>query len=234
VARRSPARRITERDREILRWTGQGGIASLSQLARRFWPCCAEETALDRLRQLVKADYLAMYVWDQGTGLSEYERRLFTLTERGFLLFSPAERLLFYTSPPSPAEVRQQLLAQEAYLELETQARSRGARLLGWKSERVLRGELRQRRHRAQPQGHPPLPRDIPDAEVTILTASGERQILYIEMDGAYYGKMLWQKADNLGKAGYQVLWVCTEARAKYIQEAVARYPNIRVLSLYG
>lgn len=227
MARRNAVGRLTERDREILRWTGQGGVATLDQIARRFWRGAQTQTTMDRLRQLVKGGYLATHLCDSRCPGGR-EQRVFTLTQQGTMQFSPPERQHFYVGPPPPAEIRQQILAQEAYLRLETQAREQGAQLVGWKSERALRAELL----RPVGRGEALLQVDIPDAEVVILTANGEHQILYVEVDGAYYGKMLWQKANGLAKAGHPVVWVCTLARANYIRRAVAEYPNIQVLSV--
>lgn len=237
MARRSAVGWPTDRDRNILQWVGQGGVATLDQLARRFWPSKGVDAALNRLRQLVKAGYLETHVCDSWCpgGTERRGERVFALTQQGFMQFNPSERQHFYVGLPPPAEIGQQILAQEAYLRLEMQAREQGAQLVGWKSERALRAELlRSHHHMLRPgaRGEDLLQRDIPDAEVVILTASGERQILYVEVDGAYYGKMLWQKAGGLAKSGHPVIWVCTLSRADYIRKAVAEYPNIQVLSL--
>ena len=42
----------------ILRWIGEGGLASESQLARRFWPQAQPRTAYKYLHALVRAGYL--------------------------------------------------------------------------------------------------------------------------------------------------------------------------------
>lgn len=241
MARRNPVGRLTERDLEVLRWVGQGGVASLGQIACRFWPGKRAQTALDRVRQLVKAGYLEIHVYDAGgtwgIGNEDNERdanneRVFTLTEGGSLLFSPSERQLFYIDLPSLAEVRQQILAQEAYIRLEAQLSEQGAELVGWKSERVIRAGTLTLYRRDRQQMHTPMQLDIPDAEATVRMAGGELQILCIEVDGAYYGKMLCQKAASLAKAGHPVIWVCTQARACCVQQAIAEYPNIQLLIL--
>lgn len=232
MARRNLIRRLTERDGEVLRWIGQGGVANLGQIARRFWSSRKVDTALDRLRQLAKTGYLAMHLCDPCTIGMPNSRWLFTLTEQGSLLFSPSERQSFYIGLPTLAEIRQQLLAQEAYLRLEAQMREQGGELVQWKSERALRAETLTAQRQAKRHKGPLVQAEIPDAQATVVTSSGELRILHIEVDGAYYGKMLWQKADSLAKAGYPVIWVCTEGRTGYIQERVGKYPNIQVLSL--
>ncbi len=49
---------LTERDTELLRWTGQGGVASLDQLWRKFWPEAKRQSCYDRLQLLRKAGLL--------------------------------------------------------------------------------------------------------------------------------------------------------------------------------
>jgi hypothetical protein len=209
-------------------WIGQAGVASLDQLARRFWPGKRPGTASDRLRRLVQAGYLEMQVWD---GRQPGER-IFALTHKGYMQLGSASREQLHVGFPAPAGITQQLLAQDAYLWLEAQVRERAGQLTSWKSERELRAEFLRAEHIARRSGKLTSSVEIPDAQATIMTAQGEEQILYIEIDGAYYGKMLWQKAKGLAKSGQQVLWVCTKARANYVRKAVAEYPNIQVLSI--
>lgn len=228
MARREAIRRLTTRDCEILHWIGQGGVANLSQVARRFWPGKQVDTALDRLRQLVKAGYLRMDVCDaQALG-----GRIFTLTKEGSLLFDPPLRESFYNGLLGVAEIGQQILAQEAYLNLEAWALERGSQLIEWKSERTLRAEFLRAQARSGRRKGVHTTGEIPDARAVFITTCGGREIVDIEIDGVYYGKMLCQKAEYLSKSGHQVVWVCTKARAGYIRRAVGGYPNIRVAVL--
>ncbi len=226
---------MTARDRNILFWTGQAGIASLDQLARHFWAGKSKHTALDRLRQLVRAGYLEMHVCD----VRIPGETVYTLSEKGYMQFGYAYRERLHIGLPAPAEIKQQLLAQEAYLMLEAQVSQQGGKLVEWKSERELRAEFRRaqvtvrhNRVRLSPSS-PELmmsPVEIPDAQLVISTARGEHEILDIEIDGSYYGNMLWEKAARLGRSEHRIIWICTEQRAEYVQAAVANYPNITVL----
>lgn len=223
---------MTVRDRNILFWTGQAGIASLDQLARRFWAGKSEQTALDRLRQLVRAGYLEMHVCD----VRRPGETVYTLSEKGYMQFGYAYRERLHIGLPVQAEIKQQLLAQEAYLKLDAQVRQEGGKLVEWKSERELRAESRRAqitaRHNRVRLSPSPLmsSMEIPDAQVVISTARGDNEILDIEIGGSYYGNMLWEKATRLGRSERQIIWVCTQQRAEYVQTAVASYPNILVL----
>lgn len=226
MVRRGPASQLTVRDRDILYWVGSGGIASLEQLARRFWPAKRIVTAHDRLRQLVKSGYLEMHVCDARSP----GERVFSLTQAGAQQLAPELQRHLYIGLPSIAELRQQLLAQEAYLKLDAQAREQGGQLVDWQSERQLRAEVLRTQRLLKHSGQPVFQAEIPDARAVIAFPHKQHEVLYIEMDGAYYGKILCQKAISFAASGQKVIWVCTEARVKYVQEAVANYPNIEAL----
>jgi hypothetical protein len=226
MARRNAAGYLTRRDLHILHWVGLGGLASLDQLARRFWPSMQASAALDRLRQLVKGGYLAMHRCDEWTA----GERVFCLTKRGAQQFEPWVREQLYCGLPPAGEIKQQLLAQEAYLRLEAQVHIEGGRIVEWLPERRLRASLMSARYRAKQSGARLSQVSIPDAQVEIVSAKGERQLFYVEIDGAYYGRMLRQKAYALQESGHRVVWVCTKGRAGYIGRAVAPYRNIEVL----
>jgi hypothetical protein len=219
---------LLARDLAILRWVGRGGIAAESQLSGRFWPGCRAATARDRLRQLVKADYLARYICD--------ERRpgevVYTLKPCGRRLFSPDEQRTLQIGLPAAGVRRQQLVAQDAYEYLEQEAHAQGGRLVAWHGEAALRRAL-YRTARAGPRQAPAGPTEIPDAQVQIAGADGYTRTYDIEIDGQYHGQMLRKKLDAFGTGGHPTLWFCTApARAAHIRQAVARYPNIRVISL--
>jgi hypothetical protein len=226
VVRRSGSLQLTTRDLDILRWIGQGGVASLDQVARRFWEGKQPETALTRLRQLVKGGYLEAHVCD---ALRPGEL-VFTLTQRGRLEFDPSWRERLQIGLPSAGEIRQQLLAQDAYLALEAWAREQGAELVSWSSEREMRASFHRTRRSSIRRSRQVTAHDIADAQAVVLTADGERLLLDIEIDGAYYGKMLKDKAARLGKSGRTVIWVCTQEREASIRRATNDYPNILVL----
>ena len=134
---------------------------------------------------------------------------------------------------PSLAEIRQQLMAQDVRTVIEREIHESGGQVVEWQYERHLRAELRRKLARARGRVREQMPVDIPDARATICTATGSVELLDIEVDGAYYGKMLCQKAKCLSKSGRQVVWVCSAERAGYLQEALAGYPNIRVLAVH-
>lgn len=226
MVRSTATKRITARDEAIFRWIGGAGIASFDQLWRRYWPGRSEQTAMNRLRRLTKAGFLEMHMCDA----RRPGERVFTLAEGCHWQVGSAHRAALHTGLPSPSEIRQQLLAQDAYLILEAQLHEQGGKLLEWRSERQLRAKLLRARHRARQDSESLAAMSIPDAQVDILSTTGERQTLYIEIDGAYYGKMLWQKAKYLAEPGHAVIWVCTQARADYVQQAVSAYPNISIL----
>ncbi len=220
------AKQLTPRDTAILQWVGQAGIASLDQVARRFWSGRSLQTGLRRMRRLVRAGYLEMHFCN----VRRPGEVVFCMAEWGYRQFSSAQRERLQVGLPAPAEIAQQLLAQDAYIEIEAQVRREGGRLVGWRSERELRAEFVRSRSNPQQRERALSTMSIPDAQAMIITAHGEMEIIDIEVDGAYYGKMFWQKAKRLSESGHQVVWVCTQARASYVQKAVTDYPNIRIL----
>lgn len=229
MARRNPVGRLTERDREILRWTGQGGVATLDQLARRFWLGAQTQTTMDRLRQLVKAGYIEVHFCDARCS----GEQVFTLTEKGASLLEPALRKHLCTGLPPVAEIKQQLLAQDAYLKLVELTHEESSELVEWHPERQLRAGALRRYAKLRRGTLPLMSIEIPDAKAVVITRHGERETLYIEIDGAYYGKMLQHKASylaSLAGPGCRVIWVCTSDRVRQVQAVVAQYPSIEVL----
>src|SRR5689334_16640147 len=99
MTRRYTASQLTERDHQILYWTGHAGIASLAQLTRHFWSGKRESTACTRLAQLVKAGYLdAQFCAAHVPGEPVY-----SLTRKGWLLFKPPMRDRLQIGLPAPA-----------------------------------------------------------------------------------------------------------------------------------
>lgn len=220
------AKRLTPRDAHILLWIGLAGIASQDQVARRFWGGKSRRTADERMRRLVRSGYLEMH----GCSVRTPGEPVFCITEQAYREFGSAQRERLQVGLPSPSEIRQQLMAQDAYLLLEANIVRDGSRLVDWRPERELRAEFQLAHSPTQQRKWASPPADIPDAQVTIITGQGEVKTLYVEIDGVYYGKMLCEKAKCLGKSEHNVVWVCTQERAGYVEKAVAGYPNIQVL----
>src|SRR5690242_19880705 len=126
MTRSAAASQLTERDRQILYWTGHAGIASRSQLARHFWAGKQEATAGKRLAQLGKAGYLDMAF------CAAYMpgEQIYSLTRKGWLLFEASTRDKLQIGLPAPAARKQQLMAQEAYLWLAAATQTAGGRLV--------------------------------------------------------------------------------------------------------
>jgi len=131
------AKVVTERDKELMRFIGQGGVATLDQLHRRHWPNAQVQTARDRLSQLEKAGWIKAQPVSAGGQGNEIA---FTLTRKGAALFPRSEAERFYIGLPSLGELKQQLRGQDARIQLERYLAQRGERLLYWKSEREISG----------------------------------------------------------------------------------------------
>jgi hypothetical protein len=223
---RHAASQLTERDRQILYWTGHAGIASRSQLARHFWAGKQEATAGKRLAQLVKAGYLDMRFY----GATMPGERIYSLTRKGWLVFDAYTRDKLQIGLPTAAALKQQLLAQEAYLWLVASAQSEGGRLIGWRTEREL--------HAAWYLKHVKIARnllpdeEIADAQAVIVTRDDSQQKIDIEIDGQYFGASLQGKAARIGQIGRRTLWICSASRAQYLRRVLDPYPNIRVVVL--
>jgi hypothetical protein len=228
MARRRAARHLTPRDRQILGWVGQAGLASLDQLARFGWAGRCLRTAQDRLTQLVKAGYLQVTTCDA----RQPGERVYTLTRQGRLQFPAAERERLQVGLPPPQERQQQLLAQDAYLRLATEAAAAGGALIYWRTERELRGAFRRAQQQAARAGQPPPTGEIPDGQAVFTTATGQIEEIDVEIDGQYYGRMLHTKAARFGQGGRPTLWVCTAARARAVTRATQDYPNIQLVVL--
>ena len=236
------AKILTERDRQILQFVGQGGVARLDQLRRRHWPDAQEQTAHDRLDQLVKAGWLESQYCDQAR---DYNSGLvFTLTDKGAAHFTAAERKRFIIGLPTDREIHQQLVGQDTRLVLEQRLAERGQRLLQWKSERELRSEFysdQARYNRKHGRAwNTPAPRytgrpradDLYDAQALIEGSDGQERQLGIEIDGQYYGKMLAAKiASFTARPDQPIIWATTSRlRAERIAQATADFSHIEVL----
>ena len=182
------AKVVTDRDKEVLRFVGQGGVASLNQIHRRHWTNAQERTAQERLHQLVRAGYLKR----DYTHIRKPGEIIYGLTRKGADLFSVLQKDRFTIGLPTHNEMKQQLIAQETRLEIERQLAERGGKLISWHNERELRS---QQRKEQLAQGKSFQSRlqleDIADAQAVVADANGQETTLEIEIDGQYFGEML-------------------------------------------
>lgn len=190
------AKVVTDRDQELMRFIGQGGVATLDQLHRRHWPKAQLQTARDRLSQLEKAGWIKAQPVSAGGHGNEIA---FTLTRKGAALFPKAEAERFYIGLPSVSELKQQLKGQDARIQLEGYLAQRGEKLIYWKSEREIRSEFyrelftyNKKHGYAHNKKHWDRPSvdDIADAQATVIDGQGNERTINIEIDGQYYGKM--------------------------------------------
>lgn len=241
------AKVVTERDQELMRFIGQGGVATLDQLHRRHWPKAQLQTARDRLSQLEKAGWIKAQPVSAGGHGNEIA---FTLTRKGAALFPKSEAERFYIGLPSVSELKQQLKAQDARIQFEKYLTQRGEKLIYWKSEREIRSEFyrelfaynkkhgyaHNKRHWDRPSVD-----DIADAQATVMDSHGNERTINIEIDGQYYGKMLDKKIEAFAKYGggyssgaagsnHQSMWVTTPSRAERVREALSAHNTGHIL----
>lgn len=243
MASKPKAKILTERDRQILQFVGQGGIARLDQLKRRHWPTAQEQTARDRLLQLEKAGWLQSHFCHQAR--KHNNGLVFTLTNKGAAHFTSAERKRFTIGLPTHGELVQQLVGQDTRIALEIRLAAQGRRLVQWRSERELRSEFygdqaRYNRQRgrawnasaSRSTGRPKDVDDLYDAQAVIAGQDGQESQLGIEIDGQYYGKMLDKKlASFTARPDQPLIWATTSPlRARRIEQALAAYSHIEVL----
>lgn len=227
---------LTSRDREVLRFIGQGGIATLDQLHRHFWPGAKLQTCQARLTQLRRVGWLAQERLD----LRQRGALAFTLTRAGAEQFSRGEYQRFMIGRPAQAELKQQLLLQEARIILEREFKEQGQRMVDWKSERELRQEqqrkLHQDNHSSFRKGHrekgfrSKTKEDIADALITVADQEGKEYQLELEADGAYFGQMLRNKVKALQHNPHPVIWITTPQRAERIKQEIENYDNLRLM----
>jgi len=228
------AKVLTDRDRALMQFIGEGGVASVEQIARRHWTT-GPANAENRLEQLRRAGYLQGQTVDTRT--PDQPERLYTLTKKGASSFDPTARRRLWVGMPSSRELRQQLMLQDVRIRLETQARSQGERLAEWHSERELRSEHNRLVNSALTAGRAvPDDLEIADARAVFVNeATGEVHELDIEADGQYFGKMLRSKVQRFGQRARPVLWSCEGAkRSANVHRVCSRYQNIQVINLRG
>lgn len=197
-----------------MRLLGTDGVSNLKTIQERFWPEAKVRTCRERLSQLEKAGWLESHFVDTRGKKNEL---VFTLTAKGAKQhFSQVERKFMITKLPAYNEVHQQLMAQQARFFLEDRLKRVGLELAGWLNERQLHSQAR-RQQRPGTRAWGPLG-GIADAQAVIVDpATGETSTLNIEVDGAYYGKILRNKIATITSAGKSTLWVTTPDREKRI-----------------
>ncbi len=229
MARRYAARQLTARDRDLLHWIGQAGIATEGQIHRRYWAGKLLGTAQDRLLQLRKAGLVEQQVCD----VVRPGEPVYTLTRKGRLLFTHAERARLHVGLPAQHELKQQLVAQDAYLHLAAEVQAAGGTWGDWRGERDLRSEFRREQQAAAQSGATAPTWEIADAQVVWTDTTGSVQTVDVEIDGQYYGKMLARKLARFGTSGRPTVWVCASPRrTALVTKAAAAWPTIRIITV--
>lgn len=199
---------------------GTDGVSSFKVIHERFWPGAKERTCRERLTQLEKAGWIESLFVDTRNHQDEL---VFTLTGKGAREhFNQIEREFMITKLPAYNEISQQLMAQAARFRLQDRLKERGLKLAGWLNERQLRSQARLKR-KPGTRAWGALG-GIADAQAVIMNpATGEIDNQNIEVDGAYYGKMLRGKIGAIGRAGISTIWVTTPQRAGHIKSEIDR-----------
>jgi DNA-binding PadR family transcriptional regulator len=214
---------LMDRDLEVLKFIGKGGLASVSQIHSKFWPETLTQTCYARLMKLQKAGLLKS---ELSTILDQKGEMVFSLQPAGSKLFSRAIQDRFFTNV-THSEEKQQLLAQDALIKLEKEWAEQGKVIVNWKHERELKGELT----RQQKKGIDTSQMEVADAQATVRDDStGEIYQVEIEVDGEYYGKMLKGKIDRFAASNKPTIWVTTPNRAEMISSRIINHPNIHLL----
>lgn len=186
-----------------------------------------------RLDALVSAGWLQARISDiRWPGRPE---RLYALTGLGTRLLVDPMAGGLAPGWPSHCEMRQQLLAGHARVLLEAQVRSRGAQILAWIPERVLRSRFMSARREANRLARRATPAALPDVEVTIREADGTIYTIDLELDGSCYAGIRGRaKVAALAATGRPIVWACEPRRASWLLAETATYPTITVLPLGG
>jgi hypothetical protein len=217
AAGRAPGTRpLPAQTRVLLRWIGEGGLASRAQLARRFWPAARyPRTAYQHLYRLVRQGYLLTTPYDR----HGRHHDLYVLTAAGSAVLGTVPPFVRIGWPPSH-EWPHLLGGQEVRLHLEQRlaAAGQGGAIRAWRTDYRLR--------------HLPLPARAPAAIADIQmewcrTATSASETVLIEIDGAYFGQMLATKVAAYADPATRVLWVCSPHRVARRRRAVAaQYQN--------
>lgn len=241
MAGRTAAKILTERDNAILRWVGENGVGTLSQICTLFWPDAKPQTALDRLHQLVKAHWLDVQMHDiRRHGAPEH---FFTLTKTGAAHFDPAIRNGLMIGLPTRPELPQQLFLGDVRIALMRQLAVEDKQIVGWRNERQLRSAHRiaanqQAKHTKTAQGWRTLApasaysTAIADAQAVIADKDGRETTLDIEADLGYSGRMLHEKVASYASHAQPVLWATTAGHLKTVAPVVAGYSHITPVAI--
>lgn len=211
---------LTERDKAVLRWIGANGVATVAQLTAKFWAASNQTNCVNRLRMLVKVGWLESHYVDFDRHLRGL--RIFCLTFAGARQhFSAAEMHTMMLGLPPRSILKQQILAQQARLEIEKQLASQGFTLVEWQNESTLRSNLWQGKQFSQLS---PLGSSVTDVQIKIKDGKNNVSLLQIEIDGFYYREMLNEKIKTYRGSGISVLWLTTSnTRMNLIRKAVSR-----------
>jgi hypothetical protein len=213
---------LTPLSRTLLRWIGDGGLATRDQLARRFWPPDGH----------LRSPYVYLHRLEQQGYLRSRPHQVLGRVQTLYVLTAAASTALQISPPfvridwPPPAEYEHLALAQETRLHLEQQLAqsAAGGAILAWRSDYLLR------------HLYPPIQtgEHIPDIQAELCRAPGQAVETYqIEIDGGHYhGKMLARKVAQYGAQPHKVIWACRPNRGARIARAIQQYPNIRILAL--
>jgi hypothetical protein len=213
---------LTPFSRSLLRWIGDGGLATRDQLARRFWPPDGHP----------RSPYVYLHRLEQQGYLRTRPHQVLGRVQPLYVLTAAASTALQIAPPfvridwPAPAEYEHLALAQETRLHLEQQLAqaAAGGAILAWRSDYLLR-------HLYPPTGSRV---HIPDIQVELRAAAQQTVEIYqIEIDGGHYhGKMLARKVAQYGAQPHKVIWACRPNRVARIARAIGPYPNIGILAL--
>jgi hypothetical protein len=241
---RGEARQFSERDREVVRFIGWGGVASLAQLHAKFWLVRQLSTCRSRLLQLEKVGWLESRYSD--VLKPTCPQLIFSITPKAAANFSADEHSRMLVGLPASHELKQQLIAQTARLRLEQDLAEQGQRVVEWLNEHDLRreyatiappGQSRQTSavnyHQigaAHSEGIHSLVAEIADARAIIVDRAGRHSAIDIEIDGYYYGRMLDEKLAGLERSPRPVIYVTWQSRADHLKAALQAYPNLHLL----
>jgi hypothetical protein len=213
---------LTSFSRALLRWIGDGGLATRDQLARRFWSPGGH----------ARSPYVYLYRLEQQGYLRSRRHQVLGRVHPLYVLTAAASMALQIYPPfvridwPPPAEYEHLALAQETRLHLEQQLAqsATGGAIRAWRSDYLLR-------HLYPP---PQTQEHIPDIQAELCLGPRQRVETYqIEIDGGHYhGKLLARKVAQYGAQPHKVIWACRTHRAARIARAIQPYPNIQILAL--
>jgi DNA-binding PadR family transcriptional regulator len=194
--------KIMERDLEVLKFIGKGGIASLSQIHTRFWSGAKESTCYQRLHVLKKAGLVRS---EMATDHLGKDTLVLLLQPAAYNLFGRAIQDRFFTNIT-------------------------GKSIENWTTEREIKRELakKQYQNKGKSKSVKTSQVEVADAQALIRDdISGELYEVEVELDGFYYGKMLQGKIDRFAASKKPTIWVTTPDRAEMIASKISNHSNI-------